>query len=61
MGQNLTEQDWTILADHVAPYEISLGYVSTFNAALRDAKTCAGRDAESGKLLSESRQRRGLE
>lgn len=44
------EEDWHVLADHVGPYPIKVGYVSSFNAALEDARKCTGRDLASGDV-----------
>ena len=53
----LTSREWQALADHVAPYphdpDQPSAFVSTLNAALRDARVTCGRDADSGKSLSE--------
>lgn len=39
-----------MLADHVAPFRADAGYVSTFNAAVREARLVTGRGPRSGKL-----------
>lgn len=52
MGSPLNGREWQMLADHVAPYpfdpESPSQYVSTFNAALRDARVVCGRDVSTG-------------
>ncbi len=50
MATRFTGHDWTILADHVAPYPVEPGYVSTFNAAVREARTLTRRDLGTGRL-----------
>jgi hypothetical protein len=56
MRNTFSGQDWLALADHVAPYRIDserpTEFVSTFNAALRDARVVCGRDADRGMLLA---------
>lgn len=55
MGSKFTGSEWQALADHVAPYPIDpeqpSEYVSTFNAALRDARVVCGRDVNAGAPL----------
>lgn len=55
MPRSFTARDWLALADHIAPYPIDpdqpSDFVSTFNAALRDARVVCGRDANTGTLL----------
>lgn len=55
MRRPLTAKEWQALADHVAPYPVDPDrpseLVSTFNAALRDARVVCGRDANTGTLL----------
>jgi hypothetical protein len=42
-------RDWIILADHVAPFDpIDPNYVSTFNAAVREARSLSARDPDTG-------------
>lgn len=43
------QEQWTVLADHVAPYRDETGPVSTFVLALREARSCLGRDVDSGR------------
>jgi hypothetical protein len=46
---------WAPLADHVAPWKAEeSGYVSTFNAALRDARCLVGRDIDSGERIEKN-------
>ena len=47
----LSGMDWVRLADHVAPFDpMEVGYVSTFTAAVREARSLTGRDLDSGVL-----------
>lgn len=48
--RRLDGREWTVLADHVAPFRLETGYVSTFNAAVLEARLATGRDPRSGKL-----------
>lgn len=51
----LTTDEQRVLVAHVAPLRLVNGkqpsYVSTFNAALRDARVVTGRDADNGTFL----------
>jgi hypothetical protein len=55
MSRSLTGSEWLALADHVAPYPFNPDkpseFVSTFNAALRDARVVCGRDVITGTPL----------
>jgi hypothetical protein len=50
-----TGHEWQALAEHVAPYRIDPEapdpYVSTFNAAVREARYVCGRDVDTGQRL----------
>jgi hypothetical protein len=45
--------EWTVLADHVAPFSDSTGYRSTFNAALREARLLTCRNLKTGSITDE--------
>src|SRR5260221_268835 len=56
MRKSFTASEWQALADHVSPLPFDADrpseFVSTFNAALCDARVVCGRDAGTGMLLS---------
>jgi hypothetical protein len=53
-GAAFDNYDYTVLVDHVAGYPpTGTGWVSTFNAALREARTLTARELDTGKLTGE--------
>jgi hypothetical protein len=49
MRERFNAGDWNVLANHVSGQPIAGGYVSTFNAAAREARVLTGRNPQTGQ------------
>lgn len=54
MTSKFFAQDFVALADHVTSYNPAHSYVSTFNAAIREARSLTARDLTSGAVTKRS-------